>query len=161
METTDKPTKKFYKRWWFWLIAIVVLLVVIGASGDSSTSQTTDQGGDNSPAQSAPKEEAIAVTATDLMRAYEANEVAADAQYKGKLLRISGTIDNIGKDILDTPYVSLTGGSKAMIFGIQCMFDKSDQAQLAGLVQDARITLQGRGKGKLGNVLVEDCSIVQ
>jgi hypothetical protein len=49
----------------------------------------------------------VRVTATDLIRQYESNEVAADNQYKGKALAVSGTIEKVGKDIMDAPYVTM------------------------------------------------------
>ena len=84
----------------------------------------------------------------------------ADANYKGKILEVTGTISNIGKDILDTPYVALTDGKQYSITSIQCMFDKSDQGQLTTLNKDTKITLRGRGNGKLGNILLGGCSVV-
>ena len=42
-------------------------------------------------------------TASELYRAYEANEVSADQQYKGKRLLITGVVENIGKHVMDNP----------------------------------------------------------
>ncbi len=101
------------------------------------------------------------VSAIRLMNAYKENEVAADSQYKGHLVEVHGTIDTIGKDILDTPYVSLKASYNQYDFGtVQCMFDKNSQSQLASLSKGTEITLHGRVSGKLGNVIVRDCSIV-
>ena len=51
------------------------------------------------------------ISAADLMRQYLANEVAADINYKDKTILVSGIIQNVGKDILDTPYVAFQSRS--------------------------------------------------
>lgn len=148
--------KKFYKRWWFWVLAVIVFFIIVGSSGSSNPASTSSV-----VQEQAVSEPAVAVTASKLASDYEANEVSADAKYKGKILEVTGTISNIGKDILDTPYVALSDGKQYSITSIQCMFDKSDQGQLAALSKDAKITLSGRGDGKLGNILLRECSIVK
>jgi len=154
---TQKPKKKIYKRWWFWVLAVIVIFIIIGSSGSkNTTSNNSTQSAQNGAQQQAPT---IQVTAAELSADYKANQVAADTKYKGKIIQVTGTISNIGKDILDTPYVSLNTGD--IITGVQCMFDKSDQSQLATLAKDTRITLQGKVKGELMNVLLDNCSIVK
>ena len=41
----------------------------------------------------------ITVKASVLAAEYQENEVAADLKYKGKVLLVTGTVDDIGKDI--------------------------------------------------------------
>jgi hypothetical protein len=154
---TPFQRKKWYKRWWLWALLIIIIFMLMNSAG-SKLRKEQDQ---NAVVQPQAQETSIAVTATKLVADYEANEVAADAQYKGKLVDVSGTIHAIGKDLLDNPYVALSGNSPSMIFNVQCMFEKSDQAQLASLSKGTRITLRGRVSGKLGNVLVRECSIVR
>ncbi len=150
--------KKFYKRWWFWVLAVVLFFIIVGSSGSGSSTNVAQTSGSSEPAVSEP---AVKVTAVKLASDYEANEVSADATYKGKILEVTGTISNIGKDILDTPYVALSDGTQYSITSVQCMFDKSDQGQLTSLAKNTKITLQGRGNGKLGNILLNDCMIVK
>lgn len=161
METTQVGKKKFYKRWWFWVLAIIVLFIIVGSGGSSSTPTQVGNGGNTNTAPAAQPEEVIKITAVKLSEEYDANKVAADAKYKDKLLEVSGTIDTIGKDILDTPYVTLQGRQYSL-FGLQCMFAKSDEAELATLGKGQTITLQGRVSGELiGNVLAKSCKIVK
>src|ERR1700722_11232656 len=49
------------------------------------------------------------LSADELYSAYKENEVSADTSYKGKIVIISGIIRDIGKDILDSPYVIVGG----------------------------------------------------
>lgn len=161
METTQTVgKKKFYKRWWFWVLAVIVLFIIIGSSGSSSTPTQVANNNSNTAPVTQP-EETIKITAVKLSEEYDANKVAADAKYKDKLLEVSGTIDSIGKDILDTPYVTLQGRQYSL-FGLQCMFAKSDEAELATLSKGQSIVLQGRVSGELiGNVLAKGCKIVK
>mgnify|MGYP001145942510 CR=1 FL=1 len=103
-----------------------------------------------------PTPSIITVTARELCSAYEANEIAADAEYEGKIVKVSGVVDSIGKDILDTPYITLEGGK--IFGGVQCMFDEKYEPQLAQLAKGERVTVQGRCSGYLiGTVLIRDC----
>lgn len=149
-----KTKKPIYRRWWFWLFGIIVLLIIIGAA--SSGNKNNSASNSSTSQAQRPAEQAIKVSASKLLSDYEANEVAADETYKGKSVQISGTIKNIGKDILDTPYVTLESDNP--ILSVQCMFDKSDNAKLAKLSQNQKIMLTGRVSGKLGNVLLKECS---
>ena len=45
---------------------------------------------------------------------------AADAKYKGKVVIVSGTIQDIGKDIIDEAYIVI--GGKGFLDGVQCTF---------------------------------------
>lgn len=98
------------------------------------------------------------ITAPNLLKEYKDNEVRADGKYKGKVLEVSGTVDGIGKDLMDTMYVSLKGD---VIFGIQCMFAKKHESKLASLKKGQEITLKGKCTGKMGNVILRGCMLVE
>lgn len=103
-------------------------------------------------------ESAIKVSAVTLSEEYDANKILADQKYKGNLVEITGVINNIGKDILDTPYVSFNG-KQYSLFGVQCMFSKKLEGKLANLSKGQTITVRGKVSGELiGNVVVRDCS---
>ena len=44
------------------------------------------------------------LSANALFNEYDKNSVAADAKYEDKIVVVSGTIQSIGKDIMDTAY---------------------------------------------------------
>lgn len=168
-EEMPKIKKPIHKRWWVWALGILVIFFIIGSindGGSATDTMATKSEDKTANAESKQKEEskpapltAIKVDAKKLNADYEANEVSADQQYKGKIVEVSGTIKDIGKDILDDPYVSLESGN--VIFTVQCMFDKSDSNQLASLSKAQKINLRGKVSGKLGNVIIKDCQIVQ
>jgi len=139
-------------------VLVVVLLVLVGVfSGVTSTDVAPVAEKETSQAP----EEVIQISAVQLSEKYNANTVAADAKYKGKTLAISGVIDNIGKDILDTPYIVLKG-RELSLFGVQCMFSRADESKLASLSKEQNITLQGKVSGEIiGNIVVRGCQIVK
>lgn len=98
------------------------------------------------------------MSARNLIGDYKANEVSADASYKGRALVVTGLVDTIGKDILDTPYVTLNSGERISFPSIQCMASRGD-TEFASLRKGQEIRVVGICKGKFGNVLLESCSI--
>lgn len=140
------------------LIVLILLITIASITGKSGTPKTEVVS--NSQKQTAVPEQAIKVTASKLVADYKANEVSADLAYKGKLIEVKGTIDTIGKDIIDTPYIALSDGSPYSFERVQCMFTKEQETELSAISKGQSITLQGRMSGKLGNVIVRECRIV-
>lgn len=98
------------------------------------------------------------LSANQLYSEYESNEVAADSKYKGRVVVVSGTIQNIGKDIMDDAYIVI--GGEGFLDGIQCMFTKGQQSSVARLSKGQHVTVKGEVSGKmLGNVLVNKCTL--
>jgi hypothetical protein len=96
----------------------------------------------------------------DLVDAYDANEVAADRRFKGELVAVRGRIRNVGRDLLNTPYVSLTTGEKLSFRGVQCFFAEADADNLVHLRKGETVTILGTCDGLMGNVLLKDCAVV-
>ena len=96
------------------------------------------------------------ISAEALKNEYEENEVRADQQYKDKIMEVSGVVSSVGTDILDRPYVVLTNGQRG-IFAIQCFV--TDKNRVAQLNKGDEIVIVGKGAGKMGNVILNDCYI--
>ena len=104
--------------------------------------------------QTAPvAEPAIDVSATDLVQAYQDNEVAADQRFKGRTLLVSGTIDSIGRDVLNTPFITFRSSGFRRV---QAMFARPDEGRLAALSKGSHVSIQGRCGGMFGNILIKD-----
>ncbi len=97
----------------------------------------------------------IEITASQLYSEYKANEIAADQKYKGKMLKVTGVVSSIGKDIFGSPYVVLTGGGEYEVWGVQCTFSSTYEPQLAKLTKGQQVTVTGKCKGYLINVSLE------
>lgn len=145
------------------IVVVLILLGVAGAYGPATTKSSANApiAANTAGQTEQPVVESIKVTALQLSNAYKGNEVAADATYKSKQVEIMGTVESIGKDILDTPYIALESYEYAIIDKVQCMFTKADEPQLATVSKGQKITLRGEVSGKFGNIIVKSCAIVR
>lgn len=133
------------------LIVAIIIIAALGSSGDDDGNNTASDMPTGTP------KAILKVTANELYKAYDSNEVKADNKYKGKDLEIAGTISDIGKDILDDIYITIE--TDDIIFSIQCYFTDEYESKVADLEKGQKITIQGVCDGKLGNVLIKDCII--
>ena len=84
----------------------------------------------------------LSISAKTLYTDYQENEIAADIKHKDKTYKISGTILNIGKDMLNTPYILLNTGNR--IGGVQCLFDPDHEHVLANVSKNQRVVVKGK-----------------
>ena len=97
------------------------------------------------------------ITASDLAQEYKANEVSADEKFKNKKVAVSGTVEQIGKDILDNPYISFSG---EFLQSVTCYFSKDDIKTISQISKGDKITIIGECTGlTLTNVVIQDCKI--
>lgn len=144
------------------LMTFVILASVVGtcvlcgkAVHDVSEKATTRHAAERNELVTATP---VDVSASALEAAYAANEVAADNQYKGKVLRVSGVVDDISKDFLDKPHVRLR--SDRILGGVRCSFSKDAGGSLAQLAKGQRVVLRGLGDGYLmGSPKLRACSV--
>lgn len=142
-------------------IGVILLAIILGSigggmSGQKNAANTLAQ----SKATDTKSEEAIKVTAVALYNAYKNNEVAANQQYKNKLVEITGVVDTIGEDITSNPYISFKV-QQYQITSVQCMFAKKYADQLATVSKGQSIKLKGTVSDSLaGQVIVRDCQIL-
>lgn len=102
------------------------------------------------------------LSAPDFVAEYEANEVAADKKYKGKIVRISGKVGDIKKTgIGDDMYVTFKMPSAYAVRSVSCNFTGEHVDDLANLRQGDHIVIQGTVNQLMLNVQVEDCWIVE
>ncbi len=72
---------------------------------------------------SSARQALVSATSDELQRAFEANEVAAEQAYGGRAVLIRGKVDSVNRDIANTPFISLTGGSNMFIKPVATMAD--------------------------------------
>lgn len=106
--------------------------------------------------QAAPAADAIKITARELFKAYDANEVAADSKFKGKPIEVTGVVESISSDIADEPVVQLAGGEMFQMVHANGL----DTVTAAGLSKGQEITLACTGAGEvIGMPSLSDCSL--
>jgi hypothetical protein len=102
---------------------------------------------------------AYTLSAADLVREYEANEIAADLKYKGKIVLLGGTVKLRGKDIIDTLYVAYDVGNP--VTTVQCYFNARHARRIADVALGQYIQIKGTVDRKMINVIIRNCSIVE
>jgi len=103
-------------------------------------------------------EEVVSVTAVDLWNEYDENEVSADQKYKGKQLEVTGEINDIGKDIIDSIYITLK--TDDILGSVQVYFSDKDADSVAKFTKGQKVTIVGKGSGKtLTNVIVKKAQV--
>ena len=100
-----------------------------------------------------------ALPALGLVQYYEANEVKADRELKRRTLVVQGIVDRVAKDFVGRPYVMI-GRRHGGILGVQCIFKKVDETRLASLSAGQKVYIEGTVKGKMMNVLLDDCKLL-
>ncbi|PCJ51988.1 MAG: hypothetical protein COA70_13275 [Planctomycetota bacterium] len=128
------------------LLAAFAVLAIGSSSSESETEEAI--------ANEAPE---LTVAAISLCTDYDGNEIAGDLRYKDKTILVTGTIESIGKDMMDTMYLTLDGG--AGFRDVQCYFAESHISELAGLQKGMRVTVKGRCDGLMMNVMMKGCSL--
>jgi ribosomal protein L40E len=108
------------------IIVLVIILIIVSVNTAKNTT-TSNNISSTSSAETTIEEKPIPITASKLAKEYEENELLADKNYKGKLLEISGTIDDIGTDIMGTAYFTLRTDNE---YTVQCMVSKEGQTDL-------------------------------
>lgn len=146
-----------------WLI--LSLLVVLGSSSTPTTASTApvQQAPSSSTATApaaVPAEQLKSYTAKQVASSYEENTVAADMQFKGKKVKVSGRITDINTDFLGRPYLVLAGTNDFL--GPQFGFDKSEMSVMATLKKGATVNVICTGKGDVAKVpMFEDCEMAK
>jgi len=125
------------------------------------------------PAQeSAPAPATIKITAAELNAEYEANEIRADARYKGKLVEVSGFVTDIGTsrttgqaviciagspdDILSAITAYISDDYKAKV----AIIDKGHKVIVMGICEGVTL-VRGTEQFGLSGVRLKDCSVFE
>jgi hypothetical protein len=101
---------------------------------------------------------AVPVTALKLWRDYDANEVSADSNYKGRLLAVSGNIDSINKDAFNNVSVMLRSPNEFM--PVHATLKDSQTSRAGNLAKGQSVVVTCMGGGMIvGTPILQDCTI--
>jgi len=155
-----KKTKKSSAMAIGGLIVLAVIVYIFYDMGkpakNTSVANTEASQPAAAPADAAPAEVVLQVSAKQLAQDYNANEVAADAKYKDKLLEVTGTLEGINKDFSDDPYLTLETDNQFL--PVHANYSKADLADLSKLVKGQDVTMTCRGKGMMVGSPILDCT---
>ncbi len=131
-------------------IASAGLLALFTALAAGSAETNSDAG------KVASEPTAYNLTAEQIYADFEANQIAADTKYKDKVVTVTGAISGIGKDVASNAYVTIGGMG---LDGVQCLFPKGQESAISQLSKGQSITAKGKVSGKMGNVIVRNCTL--
>ena len=100
----------------------------------------------------------ITIPTSQLVEEYDSNRIAADQKYLGKRLAVEGTIEHIGKDMLNSIYINFDGKGFRKA---QCFFADEHSSQIAPLYKGQRIKVEGICDGLMMHVLIITCKLRQ
>lgn len=138
----------------------------IGNASKDARASSSAPASDTAPAAAKPvaaakpakvPEKAESVSAMALWRAYQANEVAADDDFKGKLLEVTGEVAKIDKDFMDDIVVNLRSGNQFM--ATHAYVEDSEKSAAKRLSKGDTVTLRCIGGGMIiGSPVLRDCT---
>jgi hypothetical protein len=135
---------------------VLLVLLVIGVVTFSTGSRSSISTNQSHQARLAARPVVGSVTAMTLWRQYEANEVSADNYYKGRVFRVSGTVQSIDKDFLDNIVVRLESPNEFM--STSATIDGSGATRAAQLRKGDHVVLTCVVKGRIiGSPVLDDC----
>jgi len=142
-----------------WVGIVFAGLLVLGIVIDATESpeQRATEAAAMANAEREAMESLPLFTASEIARAYDANTVAADQQFKGKRFKVTPTVDNINTDFMGNPYLTLRGGVNQFMEP-QFAFNENQSEQLASVKPGEKVTLVCVGRGDVAKTPMSgDC----
>ena len=128
--------------------------VSVENSDDKQTSVSTEN---SNKKQMEPE---LNISATELINAYNENEVKADKMYKGKIVEVNGIVEGIDSGISDNAIVRLSDGDEFSFDDVICYIDNDNQNKACELEKGQNVTIIGEASGEIaGTPCIKDCKI--
>jgi hypothetical protein len=169
-----QPERSWISRHPLWFGAIVLLsvfvgLILIGMWAEQEESPLPEPE-DQAPVDSTstvdrdtatPSEPSIVIDVAALHRAFEENEIKANAQYEGLCLGVVGYITHIGQDeITDEGIVDLASSPEKIWAEVRCEFP--DPKPLLALKNGDCVVAVGTCTGEMvGTVYIHECNLIE
>lgn len=100
----------------------------------------------------------IEISAVELLKTFQQDEVAANAKYVDKVLIVSGTVTNIQTDSSGQATVSLQ--TNDLLAAVTCSFYQDDEG-VKKLKAGSLAHIKGICTGMLADVVLNKCSLVE
>jgi len=103
----------------------------------------------------AAEEAAFSLTADVLYDEYEADENAANEKYLDKILKVNGTVAEVGTNDAGQTNV-IIAAENAMLGGVSATFDNAPSSPIS---EGQQLTVKCRCTGKLMDVVLVNCTV--
>ncbi len=135
-------------------LSICVFAIAVAEKSSVSSTQQQEPARAGVPAK--VEEKPIAISAGKLFANYDANEVAADQQFKGKRLAVSGVVQGVVKDAFNNIVIELKSSNEFM--PVRAYLEKSFENHAASLSKGQNVTFVCSGEGKIvGSPILREC----
>lgn len=131
----------------FLAIPIVVLAIILFFR----TSDRTAAERDASPA--------FRTSAVSLSTAYFDDPVAADRQYRDRLVQVTGDVARVEQDMAGQLAIILQGG-QSLLSGVECQVAQAQIDEVKVLRSGQRILVKGYAAGKTTHVRLSGCALL-
>ena len=146
---------------WVWtgasIGAFMVLAIVVPKRTEPSASNIglVTQDGDDA--------NLLRVDASSLVARYRENIVAANDEYKNKLIQVVGKVQNINEGWVELESIKGFNGKNFDLLRVHVYFTDKEMPRMASLRQGQRITVNGTctGKGFLDAINIEKCVLME
>lgn len=152
-----RDQRNFYSRhkvlmFIFAIICLGAIGAALGGGENGNTLQTTST--------NIKTEEVLTIDYNQLYKEYMDNPISADAKYKGKILKLTGKVDTIDREIAGNTYITF---KIDFLKDIRITFKKSEESKVADLKKGQQVTIKGECTGTLlsTTVALNDCEIVE
>lgn len=147
-------------KWGLGIFGGVILLGALAGGGDQPPpADAAAAAGDTAAPERAPVTPARQVSARELYAAFDANEVAAQREYGGAPLIITGEIERVTLDITDSPVVRLSVGPSALQ-AVSLSFDKAATDATAALAKGETVRARCAKLAEvMGTPMLSDCTL--
>src|SRR5262245_17084011 len=118
----------------------IVMLVATGVvilSGCQKPTSTPAAGGPSADIGQAEPD--VRLTAAEFHKEVKADKEAAAAKYKGKVIELTGEVDNVGRNLADEAYVTLK--AEKDLLGVICF--TTDPQPWGKAVRGQKVTIKG------------------
>ena len=119
-------------------------------------------GAPNTPVPTPTPEAVYDIDIREMLELLKSNEVAAEAEFKGKLIRTTGIVDDIEKDELR---LLPLGSDMFQMSGIRCHLVKNQEQSILNLRKGDEATILGRHRGfdrfLIDYAEIRDCQLLR
>jgi len=153
-ETANEPKRKswFARHKVLTVIGVLIVLAIISSGSNGNKTASKNSGGTPTPSATP-----MAVDAKAFADEFNANQVAAEAKYKDKVVQLTATISNITDSGLSFQNVS---SKEFDLTQISC--NTSNKDELISVKNGQSVTVKGKVSGQtVGVINLSDCSIVK
>ena len=112
----------------------------------------------NKPHQDiAASDSTASLTAPDLLKAYQSDETAANAEYLNKIITVNGSIEEVRKE---ADQITIHLGTEDAMATVICNLDPFSGHSGSEFETGRKITLKGVCSGMLTDVVLDRCVVV-